>query len=148
MSLLEVLTFPSSAYTIIPIYLIGLFLHKRCFYVLSLVLFFLSTGLNILLKEFFQIPLDPNLGLTHTYAFPSGHMQNTTILWGSLALYYNHRLLWVGVVVGLILNGIAIHLLGFHTILDIIGAYYVAMIFLLIFFQLIPKKWYNPFKKS
>ncbi|MBM3610400.1 MAG: hypothetical protein FJX18_02600 [Alphaproteobacteria bacterium] len=143
MLLLKILTFPSSAYVIVPVYLIGLFSNKRRFYILSLILFFLSTPLNILLKEFFQIPLNPDLGLTHTYAFPSGHMQNTAILWGSLAVFYTNSWVRIAVGIGLILNGIAIHLLGFHTVLDIIGAYYVAIVFLLIFFQVFPKRWIN-----
>ena len=143
MLLLKILTFPSSAYVIVPVYLIGLFSNKRRFYILSLILFFLSTPLNILLKEFFQIPLNPDLGLTHTYAFPSGHMQNTAILWGSLAVFYTNSWIRIAVGISLILNGIAIHLLGFHTVLDIIGAYYVAIVFLLIFFQVFPKRWIN-----
>lgn len=143
MLLLKILTFPSSAYGIVPVYLIGLFSNKRRFYILSLILFFLSTPLNILLKEFFQIPLNPDLGLTHTYAFPSGHIQNTAILWGSLAVFYTNSWIRIAVGISLILNGIAIHLLGFHTVLDIIGAYYVAIVFLLIFFQVFPKRWIN-----
>jgi membrane-associated phospholipid phosphatase len=143
MLLLKILTFPSSAYVIVPVYLIGLFSNKRRFYILSLILFFLSTPLNILLKEFIQIPLNPDLGLTHTYAFPSGHMQNTAILWGSLAVFYTNSWIRIAVGISLILNGIAIHLLGFHTVLDIIGAYYVAIVFLLIFFQVFPKRWIN-----
>lgn len=143
MLLLKILTFPSSAYVIVPVYLIGLFSNKRRFYILSLILFFLSTPLNILLKEFFQIPLNPDLGLTHTYAFPSGHIQNTAILWGSLAVFYTNSWIRIAVGISLILNGIAIHLLGFHTVLDIIGAYYVAIVFLLIFFQVFPKRWIN-----
>ncbi len=143
MLLLKILTFPSSAYGIVPVYLIGLFSNKRRFYILSLILFFLSTPLNILLKEFFQIPLNPDLGLTHTYAFPSGHIQNTAILWGSLAVFYTNSWIRIAVGISLILNGIATHLLGFHTVLDIIGAYYVAIVFLLIFFQVFPKRWIN-----
>jgi NADH:ubiquinone oxidoreductase subunit K len=70
-------------------------------------------------------------------------MQNTAILWGSLAVFYTNSWIRIAVGISLILNGIAIHLLGFHTVLDIIGAYYVAIVFLLIFFQVFPKRWIN-----
>jgi membrane-associated phospholipid phosphatase len=140
---LELLTFPSSAYIIIPIYLGGLVSKKRRFYIVSLVIFFISTDLNMLLKEFFQMPLDQRLNLTHTYAFPSGHIQNTAVLWGSLALCYKSYTGYAIFVICLAINGLAVYLLGFHTILDILGAYYVAAIILLFCFQILPILWYQ-----
>lgn len=141
MRLLELLTFPSSAYMIVPVYLRGLFSKKRRFYIGSLILFYISAYLNALLKDFFQIPLYQSLGLTHTYAFPSGHIQNISILWGSLALFYHKPFGYLLFIICLSLNGIAVYLLGFHTILDILGAYYVAGIVLWFVFQIFPKAW-------
>lgn len=136
----RLLTFPSSAYVIVPVFLWGLIGHQRRVFILSLLLFWMSTRINMHLKEFFQVPLNPELGLTHTYAFPSGHIQHICVLWGSLANFYQSRLLNRVVLAMIIANSIAIYVLKFHSLLDILGGYYVALIILLGASILIPRR--------
>ena len=134
-SFLNLLTFPSSVYFIAPIFLWGLIYGKRWFFLGALVLLLISTQLNVLLKEFFQIPLNPILGLNHVYAFPSGHMQNTCVLWGSIAWAYKKPSLTFLIFTILSLNGFAIYALGFHAIIEIIGGCYFAVLILLTAFK-------------
>ena len=135
---LNLLTFPSSPYFVAPIFLWGLICKERAPFILALILLGISLQLNIVLKEFFQIPLDPALKLTHTYGFPSGHMQSSSVIWGALAFWYGRPLITIGILAMLLLNGIAVHQLGFHTLLDILGGYYVALVLLYISFKIIP----------
>jgi hypothetical protein len=126
--LFSLLTFPSSPYFIGPVFLWGLIWGKRWAFILALVLFFLSAQINVLLKEFFQIPMNPSLGLGDTYAFPSGHIQNTTVLWGIIAGAYKKPLLVILITLMMLLNSFAIYKLGYHTVIEIVGGAYIGLI--------------------
>jgi membrane-associated phospholipid phosphatase len=129
-TLLNLLTFSASLYFIVPVFLWGLVYDKRWAFILALCLFFLSTHINAWLKEFFQIPLNPSLGLTHVYAFPSGHMQNSSVLWGIIAWAYKKPWLTFLTITILLVNGFAIYALGYHTPIEIIGGAYCAVLML------------------
>ncbi len=135
---LSLLTFPASPYFIIPVFLWGIIYGKRWAFILALSLFFLSTQINAFLKEFFQIPLNPSLGLTHVYAFPSGHMQNTCVLWGTIAWAYKKPSLTFLMIIMLLVNGFAIYALGYHAPIEIIGGAYCAILILCILARVAP----------
>lgn len=81
----------------------------------------LSMVLNVLLKSIFLIPLAPELGIKG-FAFPSGHMQVSVVLYGALLRAYPRPLLR-GILL-IILAGIGFGLIhqGYHTLTDVGGA--------------------------
>lgn len=86
---------------------------------------FLSILINIALKIMFQIPLNPDLHKIG-FAFPSGHMQLSTIVYGWLALKIPSARLRV--LIGVILIGVGCGLVyfGYHTGLDVLGGVFFA----------------------
>lgn len=76
---------------------------------------------NIILKHYFQVPLPPHLQ-SSSYAFPSGHMQSATVVYGYL-FAYAHRsiarcmaaMMPVGVAYALVYE-------GFHSVEDVLFA--------------------------
>ena len=105
--------------------------NRKFFYQLGCLILF-STIFNIALKETFMIPFSPPL---KGFAFPSGHMQTATVLYGLLIFQTKKR--WLqGVLCGLLV-GIALGLLyfGYHNCIDIVGAVFFALL-LIIFYYL------------
>lgn len=79
-----------------------------------------SNILNISLKNYFQVPL---LSTVHHsgYAFPSGHMQMSTVFYSTLCLFYRNR--WM-IAISLILApiiGYGLVYFHYHTFTDVIG---------------------------
>ncbi|MDF1678436.1 MAG: phosphatase PAP2 family protein [Legionellaceae bacterium] len=106
----------------------SLFYHASC-------VVFISTILNVALKVTFQVPLSPSLHQIG-FAFPSGHMQLATVLYGWIALQSNNRLFQL-LTIGL-LAGIAFGIVhfGYHTWFDIFGAIFFAGL-ILSFYQIL-----------
>lgn len=122
---------------IIPIVLLGfirgdrkLFYHAACIMLFSILV-------NYALKITFHIPLSPTLGKTG-FAFPSGHMQVASVLYGWIAYKKQNLLLYL--LMSILLCGIAFGLahLGYHNYYDITGAVLVAVILIALYnvFQL------------
>lgn len=96
----------------------SLFYHASC-------VMFISMILNVALKVTFQVPLSPSLHQIG-FAFPSGHMQLATVLYGWIALQSNSRfvqLLTIGLLAGVAFG--IVHF-GYHTWFDILGAIFFA----------------------
>jgi membrane-associated phospholipid phosphatase len=109
---------------------------------IRLILAFLPGAyLNSWLKDLFSIPRP---SVTHvarlvedpTYAFPSGHAQNSTVLFGFLAAHARRWLTWVlGV---LLIVGVALSrvYLGVHYPHDALGGFFIGAIWLFLFLWL------------
>ena len=84
-------------------------------------LLMISIIFNIILKHYFQVPLPPHLQST-SYAFPSGHMQSATVVYGYL-FAYAHRSI-VRCMAAMMPIGVAYALVyeGFHSMEDVLFA--------------------------
>ncbi len=116
---------------ILPFIVLGYCLISRRVFSHAVCLLALSILLNIVLKNIFQIPLSPTLG-KEGFAFPSGHMQAATVLYGWLAL--NIKNAWVRLSIVIILLGVGFSLVhaGYHNHYDVLGGVFFGT--LLIFF--------------
>ncbi|NQY43292.1 MAG: phosphatase PAP2 family protein [Legionellales bacterium] len=84
------------------------------------------------LKCFFKIPLSPILGI-EGFAFPSGHMLTSTILYGYSAHQFKNK--YYRIIVCILLAGIGISLVhaGYHNYYDILGGIFFAVSLMLIY---------------
>jgi len=71
--------------------------------------------------------------------FPSGHAQNTTALWGYLALTYRRRWIWWLAGALLILVPLSRLYLGVHFPMDLLGGYVIGALVLLYFMRRQPR---------
>ena len=71
-----------------------------------------------------------------TFAFPSGHTQNSTVLWGFLAARVRRWFFWV--LSALLIVGIALSrvYLGVHYPQDLVGGFLFGVVYLLLFLWL------------
>lgn len=102
------------------------------------VLVFLSAVVNLRLKLAFAQPrpydLDPAVGMDResTFGLPSGHAQNSTVLWGSAAPLF--RVPW-GLVLALALPlavGLSRIYLGMHFPTDVLAGWAIGAVFVLL----------------
>lgn len=86
-----------------------------------------------ILKEYFQIPLNPALGVGG-FAFPSGHMQSAVVFYGWLYIF-SSRLARMLII--LLLCGIGFGLIqqGYHNIADVAAAVGFGVITIAIFYN-------------
>jgi len=76
---------------------------------------------NFALKITFKVPLAPALG-KQGFAFPSGHMQSTIVLYGWLMTKIQttkYKSLLIGLLISI---GLSLIYLGYHNLSDILGA--------------------------
>ncbi len=110
------------------------------------ILFLLSSYLNAVFKVWAGqprpymvdervLPLDP----ITSGGFPSGHAQNTTALWGYLALHYRRRWLWWVTGALLLLVPLSRLYLGVHFPVDLLGGYVIGALALLYFMRRQPR---------
>lgn len=124
---------------LIPLFLIGLiWIDRRVFYY-ALNLIFISIIVNFALKSTFQIPLSPALGKTG-FAFPSGHMQFSVVLYTWLALHFKNSFFRVLIILLLIGMGWGLHYFGYHSYFDIFGAILVGGILVFLYYVIYLKK--------
>ena len=101
---------------------------REGFYALSVGL--VGTVINQFLKLWFKVPRpwvkDPNFKCVESayeaaqgYSFPSGHTQNVTGTFGSIARYNKHRAVRIASVVIIVLVSFSRMYLGVHTPLDV-----------------------------
>jgi hypothetical protein len=109
-----------------------LFYHATCIMLISILL-------NIALKYTFQVPLSLALHKVG-FAFPSGHMQFATVLYGWFALHTKNHTLHI--MIACLLAGIGFGLVhfGYHTWFDVCGALFFASIILGVYHMLLTKK--------
>ncbi|HHF7348437.1 TPA: phosphatase PAP2 family protein [Legionella feeleii] len=129
----------SNGSVVIPLIILGfiwldrnVFYHAACLVLLGIVV-------NVALKVTFQIPLPPALG-KDWFAFPSGHMQLSTVLYVWLA--YNvakpvFRLATVALLVGI---GASLIHFDYHNLFDVLAGSFFALL-LIVAYYLPSKKW-------
>ncbi len=112
----------SETATILILALFALHTKHRDVFAHALIVMFFSMVLNVFLKDYFQVPLPVHVN-PNSYAFPSGHMQASLAFYGYLLMMCGHYVLRL--VLLTILCGIGFGLIqkGFHTSLDVIGAW-------------------------
>lgn len=71
--------------------------------------------------------------------FPSGHTQNTIVIWGYLASVYQKRWFWIITLLLMVLVPLSRVYLGVHFPSDLLGGYVIGVMFLLLFIALEPK---------
>ena len=121
---------------IVPLLIIGyIWVDRRVFYHATC-LIMLSILLNAALKITFQMPLIKGL---KGFAFPSGHMQQSAVLYGWLASSYRSKILRI--VIACLLSLIATGLIyfGYHTLYDVLGGLFVAIIIIAFYKTMIHK---------
>ena len=84
-------------------------------------LLMMSIVFNIVLKHYFQVPLPSHLQ-SDGYAFPSGHMQSATVVYGYLFAYAHRGM--VRCMAAIMPIGVAYALVykGFHSLEDVLFA--------------------------
>lgn len=123
---------------IIPIVIFGYIWISRSVFYDAVVLLLLSMIYNFILKQYFQVPLGMHLYKVG-FAFPSGHMQSSFVLYGWIA--FMMRNWFVRILLALLIGGIAVSLvkLEYHNYYDILGA---------IIFGLVLMIWYYYVSKN
>lgn len=129
----------SNGTVVIPLIILGfiwldrnIFYHATCLVLLSIVV-------NVALKVTFQIPLSPTLG-KDWFAFPSGHMQLSTVLYAWIAYKIEKpvfRLTMVTLLVGI---GSSLIHFGYHNLFDVLAGSFFALL-IIVSYYLLSKKW-------
>lgn len=107
-----------------------------------LFLLIISYLINTFLKNLFQLPR-PNETITKPiykesgggYGFPSGHSQNSTVLWIGLYLIFKKYYLIIISIILIILISISRLYLGLHFLFDVIGGILIGIFILFFFFK-------------
>ncbi len=110
------------------------------------VLVLLSAYLNMVAKALAGQPrpaeLAPGIALISeaTYGgFPSGHTQNSVVLWGYLGVQVRRRWLWVIVALMLVLIPLSRVYLGVHFPTDLLGGYAIGAALLMLATAFVPR---------
>lgn len=115
---------------IIPLIIIGyIWIDKKTFFH-GICLMLISILFNAALKATFRVPLSPMLG-KDGFAFPSGHMQSATVLYGWLYKWSKNMSVRITLVILLFLIALSLMHFGYHGIQDISAAVFfgLALIF-------------------
>lgn len=121
--------FFSQTYTLLGIIGIGmLWLDRKLFYQLW-ILSALCIMVNVALKGTFKVPLPATL---HPgYAFPSGHMQLTTVFYGYLMANFENRWLRLSALLVLCAVGFGLMHFHYHNGREVLAGLFFGMILLL-----------------
>jgi membrane-associated phospholipid phosphatase len=98
-----------------------------------------SIALNSLLKMLLHDPrpywVDPQVqllaGPESTFGIPSGHAQNSVVLWGLIAAHFNKKWVWAAAVVLAGLVGFSRIFLGVHFPTDVLAGWVLGCVLLL-----------------
>lgn len=106
---------------------------------ISVNLLLLTLILNPYLKSIWQVPLPVHLG--DGWAFPSGHMQVACAFYGWMA--WKTPVLWFRLLIFCLLGGVGWSLIhgGFHTLTDVLGGVFFAVLTIGIYTQLLTFSW-------
>lgn len=123
--------FFSQENTVIVLLCMGFFGYDKKKVSRALFLLLFSMIFNAFLKSLFQVPLSSEIGTG--FAFPSGHMQNSAVLWGWLSLEVKRKSFSALSVI--LLCGIAFGLIqqGYHSLVDILGALVFATLLIILY---------------
>jgi len=117
---------------ILPMLVLGFIFFKLPLVYHTCCLMFFSMIINVALKSTFQVPLHPSIHHAG-FAFPSGHMQLATVVYGWLALNYANT--YLRIFIGIILVGVGFGLVHFdyHTLVDVVGGAFFASLLITIY---------------
>jgi len=90
---------------------------KNVIYLIGLSLIF-----NLVLRSYFKVPLVAWLNKPG-FAFPSGHMQNASLIYSAIAFRYSKT--WLNYLLGSVLFGIGICLVqkGYHNLIEVAAGF-------------------------
>jgi len=110
-----------------------------------------SSILNIILKNYFQLPRPflvndqiAQLSNPGGYSLPSGHAQAAVVFWITLAFFFNKKWAWIASAYLILSIGLSRIYLAVHYPSDILAGYLIGACFLFLFHLLGPKlnkKW-------
>lgn len=129
----------SHATIIVPLVFAGVIWVDRTIFLQVICLVLFSMILNIALKNTFQVPLAATLHKAG-FAFPSGHMQTATVLYGWLALKFHNLYFRIFTIIVLTGIGMSLVYMGYHNYFDVAGAVFFAMILILCLTWIAKKK--------
>lgn len=111
----------NKAWVVMPLIGIGYWAYRRDLFSDVLFLVLLSMIVNAFLKCLFQVPLKPHLNQHGWYAFPSGHMQLSTVLYGRLWWEFRKTKWAQGFLVLLIGIGWGMMWKNYHDLMDVVA---------------------------
>lgn len=111
-----------------------IFFHGVCLVLISMII-------NSALKATFQIPLNPSLG-KEGFAFPSGHMQTSVVLYGFFYTFIKNRALKCCLLALLTMIGASLIYFGYHDFVDVVGAVVVALLIMFLYKNIIINRLY------
>ena len=119
----------TSEYFVIAFISVGYLTYRRQIFARALFILLFTMLLNPFLKALFEIPLTWKEG----WAFPSGHMQTTTALWGWLLWEMKNKAFTVLAL--FVMGAVAWSMLylGYHTPFDLFGAVGFGLLTLIIY---------------
>lgn len=119
-------------YTVLVMVSLGFLVWKKDIFGKAFCILLFSLIFNSFLKSLWQIPLPSHVG--HGFAFPSGHMQSATVLWGWLAFEFRNKI-FTGFVL-IVLFGIAFELVhfGYHIPRDVAGGMFFGLVLLIAYY--------------
>ncbi|GMQ79275.1 MAG: phosphatase PAP2 family protein [Anaerolineae bacterium] len=137
-------------YYLIAIVLVYWCLNKR----LGATLFYLMTlsiSINSLLKHALRDPRpywlveDIALKKELTYGVPSGHAQNATVFYGTIALWFRRSWIWLLSILMILLMALSRVYLGVHDIEDVLAGTLVGVLILIAyyFWQRLGESWFK-----
>lgn len=127
---------------VVPLIILGYFLINKKLFLQVVCLVAISMIINVALKTTFKIPVPPSLHKIG-FAFPSGHTQFATALYGWLA-FNTRAVIWKIFTVMLIIGiGYGLWYYHFHDIKDIVGGFLTGLVLIGLYHALLtyfPKK--------
>ncbi len=112
---------------IIPLVILGYVWGNRKFFSQGICLLFISILVNFSLKVTFQVPLLPTVGKIG-FAFPSGHMQSSVVLYVWL-ITKTKNIFYQALIVGLLISiGFSLVYKGYHDYADVLAGVFFGVI--------------------
>jgi membrane-associated phospholipid phosphatase len=108
------------------------------------IIFLLGLAINLITKVLFHDPrpywFEPEVrlltGTESSFGIPSGHAQNSVMIWGMLAVYLRKTWAWLGAVILIFFIGFSRIYLGVHFPTDVLTGWIMGIIALILFLQL------------
>ncbi len=121
---------------VVPLIILGYFFINKKIFLQAICLVSISMIINVALKTTFKIPLPSNLHKIG-FAFPSGHTQFATVLYGWLA--FNSKSLTWKILTAVLLIGVGYGLYyhHYHDIKDIVGGFTTGVVLIGIYYSLL-----------
>lgn len=117
----DAVLFFGSGYCMVPLAIVGFLYLDRKTFAFALFILLFTVCANPFLKMIWKMPLPPGMG-THTYGFPSGHLQSALVFWGFLGIRYTNLYWRIFISAFIILYTWVLYIKGYHFPIDLLGA--------------------------